>query len=87
MVSKTLNFNFPNWISLLLISSSYPIVLTRLGGPIPDPILLEKFLEYSQESNPGPLGVAVRRVNHDTKELVILDTIERENVGYRYLLV
>ena len=24
--------------------------------PIPDPILLEKFLGYSQESNPGPLG-------------------------------
>ena len=24
--------------------------------PVPDPILLEKFLEYSRESNPGPLG-------------------------------
>ena len=24
--------------------------------PVPDPILPEKFLGYSQESNPGPLG-------------------------------
>ena len=24
--------------------------------PVPDPILLEKFLVYSRESNPGPLG-------------------------------
>ena len=24
--------------------------------PIPDPILPEKFLGYSRESNPGPLG-------------------------------
>ena len=24
--------------------------------PVPDPILLEKFLGYSRESNPGPLG-------------------------------
>ena len=24
--------------------------------PIPDPTLLEKFLGYSRESNPGPLG-------------------------------
>ena len=28
-----LNFSFLNRISLLLISSSYPIVLARLGGP------------------------------------------------------
>ena len=41
---------------LLLISSSYPFVLTRLGGPLPDPILPEKFLGYSRESNPGQLG-------------------------------
>ena len=24
--------------------------------PVPDPIVLAKFLGYSQESNPGPLG-------------------------------
>ena len=32
-LSLNLNFSFLNRISLLLISSSYPIVLTRLGGP------------------------------------------------------
>ena len=32
-LSLNLNFSFRNRISLLLISSSYPIVLTRLGGP------------------------------------------------------
>ena len=55
-LSLNLNFSFLNRISLLLISNSYPIVLTRLGGPVPDPILPEKFLGYSQESNPEPLG-------------------------------
>ena len=32
-LSLNLNFSFLNWILLLLISSSYPICLTRLGGP------------------------------------------------------
>ena len=60
VVSKALslnfNFSFLNRISLLLISSSYPIILTRLGGPLPDPIRLETFVRYSRESNPRPLG-------------------------------
>ena len=55
-LSLTLNFSFLNRISLLLIWSTYPIVLTRLGGPVPDPILPEKFLGYTRESNSGPLG-------------------------------
>ena len=55
-LSLNLNFSFLNRISLLLISSSYPIVLMRLGGPVPDPILPDKFLWYSRESNPGPIG-------------------------------
>ena len=32
-LSLNLNFNFINRISLLVMSSSYPIVCTRLGGP------------------------------------------------------
>ena len=32
-LSLNLNFSFLNWILLLLTSSSYPIFLTRLGGP------------------------------------------------------
>ena len=49
-LSLNLNFSFLNWISLLLMSSSYPIV------PVPDPILPSKILRYSRESNPEPLG-------------------------------
>ena len=55
-VSLNINFNFLNRISLLLISSSYPIVSRCWVDPVPDHILPEKFLGYSRESNPGPLG-------------------------------
>ena len=52
-LSLNLNFSFLNRISLLL-----KIQLSSRGweDPVPDPILPEKFLEYSRESNPGPLG-------------------------------
>ena len=60
MVSKALslnlNFSFFSQISLLFISSSYPIVLIKVGDPVPDPILQEKLLGYSWELNLGPLG-------------------------------
>ena len=39
-----------------LHSSSYPIVLTRQGGPRSRPYTSRKFLGFSRESNPGPLG-------------------------------
>ena len=57
-LSFNLNFSFLIRISLLLISSSYPIVLTSVGGPRSRPycLLPEKFLGYRRESNPGPLG-------------------------------
>ena len=55
-LSLNLNFSFLNRISLLLILSSYPIVLTRLGGPRSRPYTSRKFLGYSRESNLGPLG-------------------------------
>ena len=42
VLSLNLNFSFLNWISLLLISSSYPIVLTRLGGPRSRPYTSKK---------------------------------------------
>ena len=41
-LSLNLNFSFLNWILLLLISSSYPIVLTRLGGPLSRPYTFKK---------------------------------------------
>ena len=56
LLSLNFNFSFLNRISLLLISSSYPIVLTRLGGPRSRPILPEMLQYYSLESKPGPLG-------------------------------
>ena len=56
-LSLNLNFSFLNRISLLLISSSYPIVLTRLGGPHSRPYTFRKKIPgFSRESNPGPLG-------------------------------
>ena len=56
-LSLNFNFSFLNRISILLISSSYPIVSSRgWEDPIPDTILPEKFLGYSRKSNPGPLG-------------------------------
>ena len=36
--------------------SSYQVVLMRLGGPRSRSYLPDKFLGYSWESNPGPLG-------------------------------
>ena len=55
-LSHNLNFSFLNRISLLLIQ-----VVTQLSSrgwvdPVSDPILPEKFIGYSRESNPGPLG-------------------------------
>ena len=38
----SLNFSFLNRISLLLISSSYPIVLAGLGGPRSRPLYFQK---------------------------------------------
>ena len=54
-LSLNLNFSFLNRIWLLLISSSYPIVLTRLGVP---------------RSRPYTSWMAVRRANHYTKQVV-----------------
>ena len=57
-LSLNLNFSSFNRVSLLLISIGHPIVLMRLGGPRSRPyrLLLEKFLGYCGESNPGSLG-------------------------------
>ena len=56
VLSLNLNFSFLNHIPLLLISSSYPIVLTRLGGPHSRPYTSRKISRVLPESNPGPLG-------------------------------
>ena len=51
-----LNFSFINWISLLLVQVATQLSTQGWVDPVPDPILAEKILGYSRESNPGPLG-------------------------------
>ena len=58
-ISLNLNFSFLNRISLLPISYRY--ISSQLFSQgwvdlVRDPILPEKFLGHSQESNPGPFG-------------------------------
>ena len=55
-LSLNLNFSFLNRISLLLNQVATQLFSRGWVDPIPDPILPEKFLGYSRESNLGPLG-------------------------------
>ena len=55
-LSLNLNFSFLNRISLLPIQVATQLSSRGWVDPVPDPILPEKFLGYSRESNPGPLG-------------------------------
>ena len=55
-LSLNLNFSFLNWISLLFIQVATQFSSRGWVDPVPDPVLPEKFLGYSRESNPGPLG-------------------------------
>ena len=55
-LSLNLNFSFLNRISLLLIQVATQLSSRGWVNSVPDPILPEKFLAYSQESNTGPLG-------------------------------
>ena len=54
-LSLNLNFSFLNRILLLLIQVATQLSSRGWVDPVPDPILPEKFLGYSRESNPGPL--------------------------------
>ena len=55
-LSLNLNSSFLNRISLLLIQIATQLSSRGWVDPVPDPILPEKFLGYSRESNPEPLG-------------------------------
>ena len=55
-LSLNFNFSFLNRISLLLNQVATQLSTRGWVDPVPDPILPEKFLGYSRESNPGPLG-------------------------------
>ena len=54
-LSLNLNFSFLNRISLLLIQVATQLSSRGWVDFVPDPILPEKFLGYSRESNPEPL--------------------------------
>ena len=66
-LSLNLNFRFRNQISLLLISSSYPIALTRMGGPRSRPYTSRKISRVQPGVEPGTSWMAVRCANHYTK--------------------
>ena len=51
-LSLNLNFSFLNQISLLLNQVATQLSSRGWVDPVPDPILPEKFLGYSRESNP-----------------------------------
>ena len=55
-LSLNFNFNFLNRISLPLIQVATQLSSWGWVDLVPDPILPEKFLWYSRESNPGPRG-------------------------------
>ena len=57
----------------------------RWVDPVPDPILLENFLGYNWESNPGPLGW-VNRANHYTKQTVNTNNNLHETTSSSVLL-
>ena len=54
--SLNLNFSFLNRIRYFSYEVSTQLFSRGWVDPVPDPILPEKFLGYSRESNPGPLG-------------------------------
>ena len=71
-LSLNLNFSFFNRNSLLLESSSYPIVLTRLGGPRSRPYTSRKISRVLPGIEPGTSWVSVRWANHYTKQAVLI---------------
>ena len=68
VLSLNLNFSFLNWISLLLVSKSHPIVLTRLGGPCSRPYTYRKISMVYLGIKPRTSWMTVRCANHYTKE-------------------
>ena len=55
-LSLNLNFSFLKRIRYFWYQVATQLSSRSWVDPVPDPILPEKFLGYSRESNPGPLG-------------------------------
>ena len=71
-LSLTSNFSFVDRMSLLLISNSYTIVLTRLYGPRSRPYTSRKFSKIWPGIEPETSWLVVRRANHYAKEMVMV---------------
>ena len=54
-LSLNLNFSFLNMILYFSYQIATQLFSRGWVDPVPDPILPEKFLKFSRESNPGPL--------------------------------
>ena len=66
-LSLNLNASFLSRFSLLLISSNYVLVLTRMGGPRPRPYTPRKIYRVEPGIVAGTSWMTVRRANHYTK--------------------
>ena len=84
--SLNLNFSFLNWILLLLISSSYPIVLTRLGGPRSRSYTSRKISRVQPGIEPGTSWMAVRRASHYTKQTLVANFIPKIFIIYVFTM-
>ena len=67
------------------MSSSYPIVLTRLGGPRSRPYTSRKICRVWSGIEPGTSWMAVRRANHYTKQVVYLPEGRYEDLKNRWM--
>ena len=83
-----LNFSFLNRILLLLIQVATQLSSRGWVGPVPDPILPEKVLGYSRESNPGPLGwqsdVLATIPNRWSRVKDARDNLSRDDIQHLY---
>ena len=75
----SLNLHFSFLTGFRYFSYQVATQLSSRGwvDPVPDPILPEKILGYSRESNPGPLGWQsdVLTTIPNRKDIVVLDSV------------
>ena len=84
-LSLNLYFSFLNRILLLLIQVATQLSSRGWVDPVPDPILPEKFLGYSRESYPGPLGWQSDVLTTITNRWSINNTIKLETPTQPYV--
>ena len=85
-LSLKLNFSFLNRTSLLLIQVATQLSSRGWVHPVPDPVLPEKFLGYSRDSYPGPLGLqsdVLTTIPNRWSRRVLYFKLYRLNQNYR----